>query len=96
MAAGLMALAAVTKYFAVSVVSLLFVLTLISLRRPGLWRGYLLIPVVVMLAYGWWTQALYGRNLRLNAGDYATSTRAQLGLPGVANVLRLVHAGSQR
>lgn len=86
-AAALLALATVTKYFAVSLVPLLFAFTLISRRRLGLWCGYLLVPVVVMLAYGWWTQALYGKNLLLNAGDYATSTRARLGLPGVGTLL---------
>jgi len=81
-AAGLMAVAALTKYFAASLIPLLFVVALINKRRLGLWSVYLAVPVLGLLAYGWWTQALYGRNLLLNAGDYATGTRAQLGLPG--------------
>ncbi len=67
------AVCALTKYFGVSLIPLLFVYTV--LRQPRTWRAllFLLIPLAAMAGYQWLTSILYGRGLLFNAVSYATS-----------------------
>lgn len=74
-AAVLIAVCALTKYFGIVLVGLLFVYSLVQRRRPGVWVLFLLIPVVVLAGYQWVTYSLYGRGLLLDATSYATGHR---------------------
>ncbi len=76
-AAVLAGVAALTKYFAVSLLPLLLVYTLV--RQRGLRRdvAWLLIPVTILGLYQWWTHGLYGHGLLLDAVDYARTERSQ-------------------
>ena len=71
----LIAAAALTKYFAVSLLPLLAVYTLVRERRD--WRRllWLLLPLALLAGYQVWTQQSYGRGLLLDAASYATLRR---------------------
>ncbi|RKZ12859.1 hypothetical protein DRQ53_14200, partial [bacterium] len=71
----LIAAAALTKYFAVSLLPLLAAYTLVRERRD--WRRllWLLMPVAAVAGYQVWTQQSYGRGLLLDAASYATADR---------------------
>lgn len=86
-AAGFIALAGLTKYFAVCLLPLLLAYGLIRKHRLGVWLGWLLIPVIVLILYDWGMYAMYGRNLLLEAGEYAGSARAGLGLSAPGTIL---------
>ncbi|MEY2562386.1 MAG: hypothetical protein QOH88_579 [Verrucomicrobiota bacterium] len=58
------------KYFGVALVPLLLAYSLARKRRLGWWLTYLLIPVAVVLFYEYWTRALYGHGLLLDAFSY--------------------------
>ena len=69
--AGLLAGTCVmAKYFGISLILLLLAYSLARKRRAGWWLLYLLIPVVIVLLYEYWTRALYGRGLLLDAFSY--------------------------
>ncbi len=68
----LLALAGLTKYFAIALLPLLFADGLIRRRRLGRWALPLLIPLVVFVAYDLGTQAAYGRGMITDAASYAT------------------------
>jgi 4-amino-4-deoxy-L-arabinose transferase-like glycosyltransferase len=70
-AAFLIAICALTKYFGMSLLVLLFAYSLMQKRRPGMWVLFLFIPVVILVRYQWLTYTLYGRGLLSNAADYA-------------------------
>ena len=74
-AAVLIAICALTKYFGISLLGLLFVYSLMQKRKLGLWVLFLLIPVAVLAGYQWVTYGLYGRGLLLDAASYATEHR---------------------
>jgi 4-amino-4-deoxy-L-arabinose transferase-like glycosyltransferase len=69
--AGLLAGACVmAKYFGITLILLLLAYSLARKRRVG-WRLlYLLIPIVIVLLYEYWTRALYGHGLLLDAFSY--------------------------
>lgn len=77
--AGLMALAAGTKYFGICLVPLLAGYSLMKQRRIGWWAACLLIPIACMMAYQWVTFRLYGKGLLADAASYATNEK-HLGL----------------
>lgn len=78
LAALLVALAGLTKYFGVSLIPLLLAYTLC---RPGQRRRacYLLVPVALFCLYQWWTGAAYGRGLLLDAASYASDAKGRPG-----------------
>jgi hypothetical protein len=76
-AALLIAAAALTKYFAVSLIPLLAVYTVMKSPRSSWKLIVLLIPVAVLAGYQWWTSRHYGRGLLLDAADYASTERAR-------------------
>ena len=47
----LIAIAALTKYFGITMILLLLIYSLVHQRRVGLWLIYLIIPVIVLLGY---------------------------------------------
>jgi 4-amino-4-deoxy-L-arabinose transferase-like glycosyltransferase len=68
----LVAMCSLTKYFGVSLLPLLLAYSLADRggkRRRGL---LLLLPVILLCAYQWSTNVLYGRGLLLDAAEYAT------------------------
>jgi len=83
----LVAAAALTKYFAASLILLFLFYSLMRQRRLGSWACYLLPPVVALAGYHWATQALYGRGLLWDAAIYAHSRPANQQLPFLAQSL---------
>lgn len=75
LSALLMAAAALSKYYGMSLIPLLFVYTVVRQRRLGWWVCYLLIPVAVLAWYQVATESLYGRGLLTDAASYATTRR---------------------
>jgi hypothetical protein len=73
--AVLIALCALTKYFGMSLILLLFVYSVAKKRKIGTWVLYLLVPVVVLVLYQWATSTLYGRGLLTDAASYASKER---------------------
>jgi len=71
----LIAAAALAKYFAASLIPLLLTYSLMRTRRFGRWALYLLLPVAVLVAYQYGTEALYGRGLLWDAAEYANLER---------------------
>jgi hypothetical protein len=86
-AAVLVALAALSKYFGVSLIPLLAVYALLRTRRLGSWALVLLIPLAILAAYQSWTASLYGRGLLLDAAGYAAEVRSIVGSRGTAKLL---------
>jgi 4-amino-4-deoxy-L-arabinose transferase-like glycosyltransferase len=64
-----------TKYFGVALIPLLFVYSLVRLRRIGSWFFFLLLPICVLAGYQMWTHSLYGRGLLSDAAVYANVRR---------------------
>jgi 4-amino-4-deoxy-L-arabinose transferase-like glycosyltransferase len=76
--AGLfIALGTLTKYFAISLVPLLFLYAVVERRRPGLWLAALAIPLAVMAGYQYLTYSLYGQDLLSEAVGYAGGVQAK-------------------
>jgi 4-amino-4-deoxy-L-arabinose transferase-like glycosyltransferase len=73
--AVLIALCALTKYFGMSLILLLFIYSVMKKRRIGTWVLFLLIPVAVLVFYQWLTFSLYGRGLLTDAASYASKQR---------------------
>jgi 4-amino-4-deoxy-L-arabinose transferase-like glycosyltransferase len=92
-AALLIAASGLTKYFGACLIPLLFADALARKRRLGTWALYLLIPILAWAGYLFWTHALYGHDLLLEAtrsalvrgGNEATSPLAR-GLVGMSFV----------
>jgi 4-amino-4-deoxy-L-arabinose transferase-like glycosyltransferase len=79
LAAFLIAACGLTKYFGMSLIPLLFVYSLAEKRKAGGWMLFLLVPILILAAYQWATQALYGRGLLLDAASYSTSAHGPYG-----------------
>lgn len=75
LSAVLIAVSALTKYYGMCLILLLPVYALAKKRRIGLWLMWMLIPLAALFWYQWTTEALYGRGLLLDAGNYATRSR---------------------
>ncbi len=70
-AALLVALAALTKYFAVSLIPLLAVFTIVRQRRLTTTLLWLVVPAILLAGYEWWTRREYGVGLLSDAAVYA-------------------------
>jgi 4-amino-4-deoxy-L-arabinose transferase-like glycosyltransferase len=86
-AAMLVALAALTKYFGICLVPLLFVYGVVHQRRLGRWALWLLIPPAALAGYHFAGHAIYGKGLLADAGAYAVAVRAEDWSSTVATVL---------
>jgi 4-amino-4-deoxy-L-arabinose transferase-like glycosyltransferase len=72
MIAGLLiALAALTKYFAISLIPLLAVYALVNRRWHGWWMVALVLPAAILFGYDRYTAYLYNRSALLDASLYA-------------------------
>jgi len=69
----LIALAALTKYFGVSLLPLLAVYSLIYGRKGVRSLAYLVIPVIALAGYHFYTEFLYGQGLLFDATSYSAS-----------------------
>jgi 4-amino-4-deoxy-L-arabinose transferase-like glycosyltransferase len=72
-ASCLCALAALTKYFAIGLVPLLFGYTVLRRRRVTGQVAWLLIPVLSLILYDGITYVAYGHGLILDAANYASN-----------------------
>src|SRR6185295_3904434 len=79
LSAVLIALAALTKYFGVALVPLLFVDGFARTRKAGWWAVALLVPIAVLAGYQIWTRNLYGRGLLSDAATYSSLIRFRSG-----------------
>lgn len=79
MSGVLIALAALTKYFGVALVPLLFVDGFARSRKAGWWAAALLVPIAVLAGYQIWTRNLYGRGLLSDAAAYSSIIRFRSG-----------------
>ena len=73
--AVMIAVCALTKYFGMALIPLLLVYSIAKKRRAGSWLLFLLIPVLILAGYQFWTHALYGRGLLSNAAQYASEDK---------------------
>jgi hypothetical protein len=84
LAAGglLIGVAALTKYFGMSFIPLMFAATLMSRRRATLELLFLLVPVALLALFQTWTWKLYGRGLLSDAAGYSITARGDYGISG--------------
>ncbi|MCI0422885.1 MAG: glycosyltransferase family 39 protein [Acidobacteria bacterium] len=83
----LIGLCALTKYFGVCLIPLLFAGSLAWRRRLGSWALFLLIPALMVAGYQWAGYCLYGRALFGEALRYASSRQPTGGLSTLARLL---------
>ena len=76
LAALLIAAAALTKYFGAALIPLLLAYSIAYRRGVGLWICWLVVPVLALVAFEFWTKRLYGHGLLAGALDYPQATRA--------------------
>jgi len=94
LSAVLVAVSALTKYYGMCLILLLPVYALAKKHRPGLWLAWLIIPLSVLLWYHLKTNALYGRSLLLDAGEYAKYARTRTGFGlGIKGLTGLAFSG---
>ena len=86
-AAVLIAVSTLTKYFGVTLFPLLIAYGLLVKRRPGAWLLPLVVPVVILTAYHLWTRSLYGQGLLTDAAGFAAKQRWTAGGAVLASVL---------
>lgn len=67
----LMAGAALTKYFGICLVPLLFAYSILKQRRLGAWVWYFAVPVLLLAGYQFWTDTLYGHGMFSDALRFA-------------------------
>jgi 4-amino-4-deoxy-L-arabinose transferase-like glycosyltransferase len=60
------------KYFGVALIPLLLAYSIMRKGRLGWWLLYLLIPVVIIALYEYWTRILYGHGMLLDAFSYTS------------------------
>lgn len=86
-AAFVIGLAALTKYFAVSLIPLLAAYTWLRVRRFVGWAPYLVIPCAMLLCYQLWSEKLYGHGLLTSAARFSVQQHAYLAGPWPTMVL---------
>jgi len=68
---GLIAAAALAKYYGICLIPLLGVYGLLKQRKPGWWLASLVIPLLVFCLYHFAMHRLYGRAMLFDAATYA-------------------------
>jgi 4-amino-4-deoxy-L-arabinose transferase-like glycosyltransferase len=81
---------ALTKYFGVALLPLLFFYTLLKTRRLGSWLVYLLVPLAMLALYHWWALSFYGKGLLFDAATYAIGTRSREVAPIVIELVTVL------
>lgn len=74
-AGWLIALAEMTKYYGTCLIPLLAAYSLMSRRRAARWAQFLLIPLAVLCAYQYITQAACGKSLLYLAMDFTSFSK---------------------
>jgi hypothetical protein len=83
----LITLCALTKYFGIALIPLLAVYSLARQRRLGSWAWYLLVPILALTGYQYWTKAVYGLRMITFAAHIATGVRQGRHAALLANAL---------
>lgn len=87
-------LATLLKYYAITLVPLLLVYTLVRQRGVGIWMVYLLSPLVPIALFLWAAYAQYGVNLlTLASGTALDPTVRDEGAPFSRDVIALIFVG---
>jgi 4-amino-4-deoxy-L-arabinose transferase-like glycosyltransferase len=84
LAAALISLAEMTKYFGACLMPLLAAFALIDRHPLKQWGPFLLLPLATLCLYQLLTQAAYGESLLYLAGDYAAFSRDWFGFSRIA------------
>ena len=84
---ALITASALTKYFGVTLIPLLFVYSIARERRLGIWVAYFLIPSLVLAWYQWKTGQLYSRGLLFSSASYATGWQGTYDRLSIARVV---------
>lgn len=92
LSAALVALAALTKYFAAALIPLLLAYTVVREKRFSLRSCWLLVPLFALAAYELLTRARYGTGSLTGARQYAAEF-SDLGGRGWRSVVALAFAG---
>lgn len=87
----LIAVATLTKYFAISLVPLLLVYSIARKRRLGIWACYLAIPVASLTGYEFWTSVKYGHAMFSQALQFS---HQEQGVNGRASFLANTFVGA--
>jgi 4-amino-4-deoxy-L-arabinose transferase-like glycosyltransferase len=72
----LVVLSALTKYFGMTLIPLLFAFSVAQSGGLRLRQCYLLLPVAALAAYELWTRDIYGRGLLIGASEYARNVHS--------------------
>jgi hypothetical protein len=88
----LMVAAALTKYFAISLIPLLGLYAVLYRRKPTWQLAWLLIPVGLLAGYQVWTRQQYGRGLLSDAAAFAWGIAA---IPGPGEAFSQETVGSK-
>jgi hypothetical protein len=78
-AATFVAACSLTKYFGICLIPLLLVYSFLQRKSAGRWLLYFLWPMIILLAYQWWTARLYGRGLLADSANMAVAKRTATG-----------------
>jgi len=78
-AATFVAACSLTKYFGICLIPLLVVYSFLQRKSAGRWLLYFLWPMIILLAYQWWTARLYGRGLLADSANMAVAKRTATG-----------------
>ena len=93
-AGALAGLAVLTKYSAITLLPLLFILSILRTRKLGWWWLGLAVPVLMLAGYELITARMYGRGLFFAAVHYAQTS--YIGFPGgwkASGIIGLAFAG---
>lgn len=82
-ALALIAVGALMKYYAITVVPLLAAYTLLKRRKPGLWLIASALPIIVLALFFVWSWYLYGVNLLQVAAEVAQDDSVRQGDAGL-------------
>lgn len=78
---GLVAAAALTKYYGIALIPLLALYSILRLKRLGAWAACLAVPIALLGLYQMWGRAVYGMGLLTNATIFAGNARQMYGVP---------------
>ena len=78
---------ALSKYFGAALIPLLFVYSMVRHRRLGSWAWYLVIPLVMLTGYEFWTRDLYGQGLITHAAQFSAEMRTNAQASVVSRML---------
>ncbi len=84
---ALIGVCSLTKYFGVSLIPLLFLYSVWSKRRVGIWALFLTPPLAVLAGYQVWTASLYGHGLLSGLATYVSYARSDHPASTLGNLL---------